>query len=182
MSPPPFYTKRHNRILKMTRFKLLPKRKQRFNRKGITDRSKFTTSLVQNPALPHYSSVTPSPNFLWVHVLSKTKLKARSKFFPKRITPFLCQFFSLEFSDFQSSFERTAPLTLWILSKFSPIKQTLYNPKNWDPSFFRNNANNGNNHQPPKETNSQVVFVFWLLHQKLQTNLLVSVISYHLWL
>ena len=51
-SPPPFYTKRPNRISKMTRFKFLPKRKQ------------YNVHSKSNPqsSLPHYSSVTTNPN------------------------------------------------------------------------------------------------------------------------
>ena len=51
-SPPPFYTKRPNRISKMTRFKFLPKQKQ------------YNVHSKSNPqsSLPHYSSVTTNPN------------------------------------------------------------------------------------------------------------------------
>ena len=51
-SPPPFYTKRPNRISKMTRFKFLPKRKE------------YNVHSKSNPqsSLPHYSPVTTNPN------------------------------------------------------------------------------------------------------------------------
>ena len=46
----------------MTRFHFFLKLKLPFHRKRNTDSSKFITSPVQNPSLPHYSSVTPNPN------------------------------------------------------------------------------------------------------------------------
>ena len=57
-SPPPFFTKRPNKISKMTRFKFLPKRKQYSNQKLHTDLSKPNTP----SSLPHYSSVATNPN------------------------------------------------------------------------------------------------------------------------
>ena len=57
-SPPPFYTKRSNRISKMTRFKFLPKRKQYSNQTPHNVQSKSNTQ----SSLPHYSSVTTNPN------------------------------------------------------------------------------------------------------------------------
>ena len=56
-SPPPFYTKRSNRISKMTRFKFLPKRKQHSNHTPNNTQSKSNT----HSSLPHYSSVTTNP-------------------------------------------------------------------------------------------------------------------------
>ena len=57
-SPPPFYTKRPNRISKITRFKFLPKRKPCSNQTPHNVRSKSNTQ----SSLPHYSSVTTNPN------------------------------------------------------------------------------------------------------------------------
>ena len=57
-SPPPFYTKRPNRISKMTRFKFLPKRKQYSNQTPHNVHSKSNTQ----SSLPHYSPVTTNPN------------------------------------------------------------------------------------------------------------------------
>ena len=57
-SSPPFYTKRSNRISKMTRFKILPKRKQHSNHTPHNTQSKSNTQ----SSLPHYSSVTTNPN------------------------------------------------------------------------------------------------------------------------
>ena len=57
-SPPPFYTKRSNRISKMTRFKFLPKRKQYSNQTPHNVQPKSNTQ----SSLPRYSSVTTSPN------------------------------------------------------------------------------------------------------------------------
>ena len=57
-SPPPFYTKRPNRISKMTRFKFLPKRKQYSNQTPHNDHSKSNTQ----SSLPHYSPVTTNSN------------------------------------------------------------------------------------------------------------------------
>ena len=57
-SPPPFYTKRLNRISKMTRFKFLPKRKQYSNQTPHIVHSKSNTQSF----LPHYSPVTTNPN------------------------------------------------------------------------------------------------------------------------
>ena len=57
-SPPPFYTKRPNRISKMTRFKFLPKRKHYSNQTPHNVHSKSNTQ----SSLPHYSSVTTNPN------------------------------------------------------------------------------------------------------------------------
>ena len=56
--PPPFYTKRSNRISKMTRFKFLPKRKQHSNHTPHKTQSKSNT----HSFLPYYSSVTTNPN------------------------------------------------------------------------------------------------------------------------
>ena len=56
-SPPPFYTKRSNRISKMTRFKFLPKRKQHSNHTPHITQSKSYT----HSSLPRYSSVTTNP-------------------------------------------------------------------------------------------------------------------------
>ena len=61
ISPPPFYTKGPNR-LHMTRFKLFPKRKQ-FHQFNINHRtSSLTSSPVQHPTLPIYSTVNTTPN------------------------------------------------------------------------------------------------------------------------
>ena len=57
-SPPPFYSKRSSRISEMTRFKFLPKRKQHSNHTPHNTQSKSNT----HSFLPHYSSVTASPN------------------------------------------------------------------------------------------------------------------------
>ena len=57
-SPPPFYTKRPDKMSKITRFKFLPKRKQYSNQKLHTDQSEPNTS----SSLPHYSSVTTNAN------------------------------------------------------------------------------------------------------------------------
>ena len=57
-SPPPFYTKRSNRVSKMTRFKFLPKRKQHSNHTPPNTQSQSNTQ----SSLPHYSSVTTNPN------------------------------------------------------------------------------------------------------------------------
>ena len=57
-SPPPFYTKRPNRISKMTRFKFLPKRKPYSNQTAHNVHSKPNTP----SSLPHYSPVTTNPN------------------------------------------------------------------------------------------------------------------------
>ena len=57
-SPPPFYTKRSNRISKKTRFKLLPKRKQYSNQTPHNVHSKSNTQ----SSLPPYSPVTTNPN------------------------------------------------------------------------------------------------------------------------
>ena len=57
-SPPPFYTKRLNRISKMTRFKFLRKRKQNSNHTPHNVQSKSNTQ----SSLPQYSSVTTNPN------------------------------------------------------------------------------------------------------------------------
>ena len=60
-SPPPFYenpfTKRPNRISKMTRFKFLPKRKQYSNQTPHNVHSKSNTQ----SSLPHFSPVTTNP-------------------------------------------------------------------------------------------------------------------------
>ena len=57
-SPLPFYTKRPNKISKMTRFKFLPKRKQYSNQTPYHNHSKSNTQ----SSLPHYSFVTTNPN------------------------------------------------------------------------------------------------------------------------
>ena len=57
-SPPPFYTKRPNRISKMTHFKFLPKRKQYSNQ---TPHNVHSESNTQS-SLPPYSPVTTNPN------------------------------------------------------------------------------------------------------------------------
>ena len=56
--PPPFYTKRPNRISKMTRFKFLPKRKPYSNQPAHNVHSKSNTP----SSLPHYSPVATNPN------------------------------------------------------------------------------------------------------------------------
>ena len=56
-SPPPFYTKRPNRISKMTRFKFLSKRKPYSNQTSHNVHSKSNTQ----SSLPHYSPVTTNP-------------------------------------------------------------------------------------------------------------------------
>ena len=60
-SPPPFYKKRPNR-LHMTRFKLLPKRKQFQHPKTNHRISTIRSSSVQQPTLPNYSKVKTTPN------------------------------------------------------------------------------------------------------------------------
>ena len=57
-SPPPFYTKRPNRISNMTCFKFLPKRKPYSNQTSHNVHSKSNTQ----SSLPHYSHVTTNPN------------------------------------------------------------------------------------------------------------------------
>ena len=57
-SPPPFYTKRPNRISKMTRFQFLPKRKPYSNQTAHNVHSKYNTP----SSLPHHSPVTTKPN------------------------------------------------------------------------------------------------------------------------
>ena len=57
-SPRPFFTKRLNRISKMTHFKFLPKRKQYSNQTPHNVHSKSNTQ----SSLPHYSPVSTNPN------------------------------------------------------------------------------------------------------------------------
>ena len=57
MSPPPFYTKRPNKLSKVTRFKFLPKRKQYSNHTIHMEQSKSNTPV----SLPNYSSVNANP-------------------------------------------------------------------------------------------------------------------------
>ena len=65
-SPPPFYTKRPNRISKMTRFKFLSKRKPYSNQTSHNVHSKSNTQ----SSLPHYSPVTTNPNDYTLTTLS----------------------------------------------------------------------------------------------------------------
>ena len=57
ISPPPFYTKRQNKLSKGSRFKFLPKRKQYPNQTIHIEQSKSNTPT----SLPNYSSVTTNP-------------------------------------------------------------------------------------------------------------------------
>ena len=57
-SPPPFFTKRPNRISKITRFKFLPTRKQNSNQTPHIVHSKSNTQ----SSLPQCSPVTTNPN------------------------------------------------------------------------------------------------------------------------
>ena len=56
-SPPPFYTKRPNKISKITRSKFLPKSKQNSNQQIHNDQSKPNTQ----SSLPPYSSINTNP-------------------------------------------------------------------------------------------------------------------------
>ena len=56
-SPPPFYTKRSNKISKITRFKFLPKCKSSPNQQMHNDQSKPNTQ----SSLPPYSSINTNP-------------------------------------------------------------------------------------------------------------------------
>ena len=60
-SPPPFYTKRPNR-LQMTRFKLFPKRKHSHQAKTNHRTSTLHSSSVQPPTLHNYLNVNTTPN------------------------------------------------------------------------------------------------------------------------
>ena len=57
ISPPPFFTKRPNKLSKVTRFKFLPKRKQYPNQTIHIEQSKSNTPT----SLPNYSAVTTNP-------------------------------------------------------------------------------------------------------------------------
>ena len=59
-SPPPFYTKRHNK-LQMPKFKLFPKRPHLSHPK-ITLQPSTLPSSEQHPTLPNYSTTNSHPN------------------------------------------------------------------------------------------------------------------------
>ena len=61
-SPPPFYTNRPNKFTEMSRFKLLPERKQNLHPKTKHKTSRFHSSTVQNPTLTNYSTVNTTLN------------------------------------------------------------------------------------------------------------------------
>ena len=57
-----FYTKRPNKLNKMARFKLLPKRKQSLHPKTNHKTSALYSSTVQNPPVSNNSTVNTTPN------------------------------------------------------------------------------------------------------------------------
>ena len=59
-SPPPFYTKRHNK-LQMPKFKSFPKRPH-FSHPKITLHPSTLPSFEQHPTLPNYSATNSHPN------------------------------------------------------------------------------------------------------------------------
>ena len=57
-----FHTKRPNKINKIARFKLLPKRPQSLHSKTNYKTSSLHSSTVPNPTLPNYSTDNTTPN------------------------------------------------------------------------------------------------------------------------
>ena len=94
--PPPFYTKRPNKVYKKTRFKVLPKRKHNLHFETNREISSLHSSTVQNPTIPNYSTVntTPIDNSLDnTSANNNNNNDSPAKVYSKKKLSFLCTIF-----------------------------------------------------------------------------------------
>ena len=94
ISPPPFYTKRPNRLDKTAQFEFFPKRKQSFHHETKT---KLPHSIHQQYKIQHYQLIQLSIQILVIvplkTLLSKLTMKALSKLIPNEDIIFLHHLF-----------------------------------------------------------------------------------------
>ena len=121
-SPPPFYTKRPNRISKLTHFKFLPKRKQYSNQKPNTGQSTSITS----SSLPHYSSIITNPNDYPLNTSSVTcEMETPVRIYSKTNYSFPPPSFQTNHSDFFTSPEQLLTFVHFFLAKHPNISSKI---------------------------------------------------------